>query len=80
MSLERRDSNKDYEPGNCRWATQKEQMCNCSRNHVLCCYAGPKGAKSVAEWAEISGTKYRTILSRIRYGWTDKEAVFGRAA
>ena len=27
-SIERIDNNKGYEPGNCKWATQKEQMAN----------------------------------------------------
>lgn len=31
-SLERIDNNKGYEPGNCRWATPKEQSSNCERN------------------------------------------------
>jgi hypothetical protein len=33
LTLDRIDNNKGYEPGNCRWATRKEQGCNKRDTH-----------------------------------------------
>lgn len=77
-TLDRKESSGDYTPDNCRWSDAKTQSRNRSYARQLTCYSGPRGTKTIAEWADISGTNYGTIRSRLRYGWTHKEAVFGR--
>lgn len=72
-TLERIDVNGNYEPGNCRWATWKEQGRNKRTNHVIA--AGGKTAP-ISEWAEELGLNKHTIGSRIRkQGLTHEEAV-----
>lgn len=57
-----------YEPGNCRWASQKEQQRNRRGNRLLT-HEGE--TLTVAEWAERTGVGSATIRSRIdRYGWS----------
>lgn len=34
MSIERMDNDGDYEPGNCKWATQVEQVHNSTRHYL----------------------------------------------
>lgn len=65
-TIEREDNNGPYAPGNCRWATRKEQNRNTSANRRLL-YQGQN--LCVSEWAERVGIKYRTILMRLERGW-----------
>jgi len=66
-TLERNDNERGYEPGNCRWATRKEQARNTRRNVRISFY----GCEfTLAEWAERLGIKYWTLYSRYRAGWT----------
>ncbi len=71
-SLERKDVNGNYEPGNCVWATLVEQGRNRRVNHVLS-FRGQE--KCIAAWAEELGLKPVTIANRLRRGWTVERAL-----
>lgn len=67
MTLERREGDRDYEPGNCKWATRTEQQCN-RRNNSLIEWNGER--LPVAEWSRRTGIKAVTLYHRIARGWS----------
>lgn len=71
-TLERKDNNGGYEPGNCVWATRKEQARNFRKN-VLLEFNGQK--KCISEWAEIYGLRHDTIASRLEKGMSVECAI-----
>lgn len=72
LTIDRIDVNKDYEPDNCRWITQQEQLLN-TRRSVLIEYKGK--TMTLKEWADCLGIKYMTLYSRIRtWGWDIERA------
>jgi hypothetical protein len=71
-TIDRRDVNGDYEPGNCRWATVAEQNRN-KRTTKLVTFDGR--TMCVAEWARESGVSRNLILYRLAAGWPVERAL-----
>lgn len=71
-SVDRKDNNGHYEPGNCRWATRTEQGRN-TRTNRLATFKGE--TRCVKEWAEVLGVSYHAVLKRMEAGLTFEEAV-----
>ena len=61
-SLDRIDSNGDYSPENCRWATWTDQQRNRRNNHTI---EIDGVTKTLAEWCEIHNVPYQRVHQRI---------------
>lgn len=72
LTLDRIDPNGHYEPGNCRWVTQREQ-CNNKRNNVHVELDGQR--LTIAEAARKYGVMEYTIRRRLKKGLTGHAAL-----
>lgn len=66
MSIERINNNGDYEPGNCKWATSREQSANTRKNRHIT-HNGQ--TMILSDWARNVGISASLISTRIIRGW-----------
>ena len=71
-TLERIDNNKNYEPGNLRWATRSEQ----ARNKINSRYLELNGViKGLPDWCDEYKIARSVVRNRLRLGWNIQEAL-----
>lgn len=72
MTLDRIDSDGNYEPTNCRWADRKTQQRNMMRNRLIT-FRGI--TQCVAAWAEQLGIRQKALGHRLARGWSLERAL-----
>ncbi len=71
-TLDRRDNDGDYCPENCYWANGIQQGNNKRDNH----FVEYKGIRdTLAGWERRIGVSQKTIIWRLRNGWSEARAV-----
>ncbi len=58
LTLDRTDTNGNYEPNNCAWATRKEQAQTTRRKSNY-------GGLTIQQWADVWGINYQAAKGRI---------------
>jgi hypothetical protein len=62
LTLERKDNSKGYSPGNCKWATYKEQLNNRRDNNRLTVFGK---TQTITQWAEEYKLPVSTLRNRL---------------
>lgn len=71
-SLDRIDNEMPYQPGNCRWATRKEQARNTSMTTLITLNGE---TRALSDWCDLHKIKPNTFRSRLRYGWNVEKSL-----
>lgn len=72
-TLERRDNERGYSPGNCYWATRSEQLANTRRTNRITMDGKTQCLKA---WCRELGQNYGLALRRIKkLGWNVRKAL-----
>lgn len=67
LTIDRINTDGNYEPKNCRWITMHEQCLN-RKSNVYLEYRGE--IKTISEWAETLNMNRHLIDDRLKRGWT----------
>jgi hypothetical protein len=71
-SINRKDNDGDYEPGNCEWATALEQSRNKRTNRIVIIDGEPM---CMMEVSLRYGVPYDRLKGRLNAGWSPEKAV-----